>query len=87
MRPDCVRSLFWRKDICFGWNSELRERRTLLEAVYSRFPALLTQTQAAVYLRRIDVLVPVEFYQRHEPNLEQIDLLRKELGLKSYGDE
>ncbi len=87
MRADYIRSLWGAENRCFGLGYELRERRNLLQAVYSRFPAPLTQTQAAAYLRRIDELVPVDFNQRREPNLEQIHLLRKELGLKSYHDE
>lgn len=86
MRPDCVRSLWGEKDICFGLGYELRERHDLLEAVYRRFPAQLSQAQAAAYIRRIDELVPADFRHSRETNLEQVHLLRKELGLRSAYD-
>ena len=86
MRPDCVRSLWGETDICFGLGYELRERQALLEAVFRRFPAQLSRAQAAAFIKRIDELVPADFRQRREPNLEQIHLLRKELGLKSADD-
>jgi hypothetical protein len=86
MRPDSVRSLWGGKDICFGLGYELRERCDLLERVYGRFPAKLSQAQAAAYIRRIDELVPADFRNRPEPDVEQIHRLRKELGLRSFYD-
>lgn len=86
-RPDNIRSWRGERYMTYGFGFEFRERREQLHTLYENFDSGMPQEDALSLLTRINATIPGESGPGGNVNFEEIDILRRNLGLKPYHEQ